>query len=172
MRLTLTLAALAATIAAAPASAQAVTDSDSAFARGVVLGSHQLVKAADLDFGIVAANPTTPGTVAIAASATGGHTVTGGVTALPSTFQAAKFDGAAAPLETVALTLTPPPGGIIQDGAGNNINVALALDSAGTPRTADNAGGFTVYVGGTFNIAAAQPAGVYSAQFQLTAEYQ
>src|SRR3954452_22726329 len=101
MRLTLTLAALAATIAAAPASAQAVTDSDSAFARGVVLGSHQLVKAADLDFGIVAANPTSPGTVAIAASSTGGQTVAGGVTAMPSTFQAAKFDGAAAPLETV-----------------------------------------------------------------------
>ena len=50
--------------------------------------------------------------------------------------------------------------------------VALVLNSAGSPRTADNAGGFTVYVGGTFNIAANQPAGVYSAQFQLTATYQ
>jgi len=172
MRFTVSLAALAATFAvASPAFAQAVTDSDSAFARGVVLGSHQLIKDKDLDFGIVAAGPTV-GQVSIAASSAGTRTVSGGVSALPSTFQAAKFDGLAAPLETVSLSLTPPPGGVVQDGAGNNIPVALALDSAGSPRTADTAGGFTVYVGGTFDIAANQPAGVYSAQFQLTATYQ
>lgn len=174
MRLTLSLAAVAATAVASPAFAQAITDTDSAYARGVVLGTHQLVKETDLDFGIVASDPSLAGTVTIDASATGTRTTggAGGVTPLPSTYQAAKFDGAAAPLEQVALTITPPPGGIVQDGAGNNIGVALVLDSAGATRTADSAGGFTAYVGGTFSLSAAQPAGVYSAQFQLTAEYQ
>ena len=61
---------------------------------------------------------------------------------------------------------------VVQDGAGNSIPVALSLDAGGATRNADALGGFTVYVGGTFTIAAGQTPGVYSNQFDLTAEYQ
>lgn len=175
MRFTICLVALAATVASGPVFAQAVaTDSDTAVARGTVLGNHSLRKQTDLDFGVVTVDPALSGTVSIAADASGSRTTggAGGVTPLASTFQAAKFAGSAAPNETVALSLTPPPGGIVIDGAGNNIPVTLVLDTAGTPRKADPSGGFTVYVGGTFSLLAAQPAGVYSGQFSLTATYQ
>src|SRR5947209_2254510 len=162
MRFNLCLAALAATIAAGPAFAAptVATDSDSALARGTVLGNHSLRKQTDLDFGVVTVDPSLSGSVSISADSTGSRTTggNGGVTLLASTFQAAKFAGSAAPNETVALALTPPAGGIVIDGSGNNIPVSLVLDTAGTPRKADSAGGFIVYVGGTFNLNAAQPA--------------
>lgn len=173
MRITASLAALAATfVVASPAFAQTVSDTATAKARGVVLQSHQLVNATALDFGIVAGDPTLAGTVSIDADGIGARSVTGGVVALPSSYQAAKFDGLAAPAETVVLTLTQPAAGVLQDAAGDQITANLVLDSNGTNRTADASGNFVVYVGGTFDIAAAQPSGVYSADFSLTAEYQ
>jgi hypothetical protein len=174
MRFTLLVAALAATTAAAPAFAQQFpTDTAAATARGVVLQAHQLVNQTALDFGIVTVDPATPGTVSIEASAAGLRTVGGGVTGLPSTFQAARFDGLAAPLENVVLTLTPPAGNVLQDAAGDTVTVnAMSVDSNGLARQASSNGNFTVYVGGDFGLAANQPSGVYSAQFQLTAEYQ
>jgi hypothetical protein len=176
MRYTLLVAALAATVATPALAQQApVTDSDTATARGVVLGAHSLKKAKDLDFGIVAVDPVNSGTVSIAASAAGNRSVTGGVTALTSTYNAAEFDGKGAPNEQIVLTLSGPaagPTGVVKDGAGNSIPVALTVDSAGLTRNADNAGGFTVYVGATFSLAGGQAPGVYSNTFDLTATYQ
>jgi hypothetical protein len=173
MRFNLYLAAAAATLAASPAFAQAVTDTADATARGVVLQQHSLINNGALDFGIVTTDGTSAGTVVIAASSTGTRTNTGGVTLLPGASQAARFDGLAAPLETVVLTLTPPVGGVIQDAAGDTITVnSMSVDAAGLTRTADANGNFTVYVGGDFGLTATQTAGVYSAQFKLTAEYQ
>jgi Domain of unknown function (DUF4402) len=177
MRFHVCLAALAASVAvASPALAQAVpppiTDSDTATARGVVLGAHSLRKSRDLDFGVVAVDPASGGTVSIAASSSGNRAVTGGVTPLTSGTSAAQFDGSAAPNEQVALTLSGAATTVVQDGAGNSIPVALSLDAAGATRNADALGGFTVYVGGTFTIAAGQTPGVYSNTFDLTAEYQ
>jgi hypothetical protein len=180
MRLNVCLAALAATLVASPAFAQAVppaptaTDTAAATAKGVVLQAHQLVKKTDLDFGVVTVG-TTAGTVTIAADSTGARTNSGGVTPLPSTYQAASFDGLAAPTENVALTITPPAGSVLisATNASDKITVtSLDLDSAGPKRTADTTGAFTVYVGGTFGLVANQPSGVYSAQFKLTADYQ
>ena len=169
------LAALAASVAVAlPGLAQAapVTDSDTATARGVVLGAHSLKKSRDLDFGVISVDPVTGGTVSIAASLAGNRAVTGGVTGLTSSSSSAQFDGSAAPNEQVLLTLSGPATTSVQDGAGNSIPVALALDAAGATRNADAQGGFTVYVGGTFTIAGGQAPGVYSNTFDLTAEYQ
>ena len=71
------------------------------------------------------------------------------------------------------LTLTPPVGNVLQSAAGDQIAVnSMSVDAAGLTRTANSTGGFTVYVGGDFGLTANQPAGVYSAQFKLTAEYQ
>ena len=95
------------------------------------------------------------------------------MTLLPSASSSARFDGLAAPLETVALTLTPPVGNVLQSAAGDQITVnSMSVDSAGLIRAANSSGDFTVYVGGAFGLTATQPAGVYTADFNLTAEYQ
>jgi len=175
MRFYVTLAALAATAGvASPAFAQAFPNDDApAVARGVVLQTHSLVNQSDLDFGIVTTDGTNPGTVSIAASAAGARASTGGVTLLPSTSSSARFDGLAAPLETVVLTLTPPVGNVLQSAAGDQITVnSMSVDAAGLTRTASATGTFTVYVGGDFGLTATQAAGVYSADFNLNAEYQ
>lgn len=176
MRLNFCLAALAATLAASPALAQQAfpTDTAQATARGVVLQQHSLINNGALDFGIVTVDPALPGTVVIESSAAGIRTATGGVTLLPSPSQAARFDGLAAPDENVKLTLTPPAGLVLKDVSGSNsITVnSMTVDAGGLARQADSSGVFTVYVGGDFGLIANQPSGVYSAQFQLTAEYQ
>ena len=176
MRLNVCLAAAAAILVATPAlAAPTASDTTSALARGVVLQAHQLVKATDLDFGVVTVDLVTAGTVTITADLSGTRSATGGVTPLPSTYQAASFNGLAAPAETVALTITPPAGNVLISATNVNDHVAvnsLNLDAAGPSRVADSTGAFTVYVGGTFGLIANQPAGVYSAQFQLTADYQ
>ena len=176
MRFYVCLAALAASAAvASPAFAQQVFPSDDAqaTARGVVLQQHSLVNQTNLDFGIVTTDGVNPGNVTIAPSAAGARGSTGGVTLLPSSSSSARFDGLAAPLETVVLTLTQPVGNVLQDAAGDQITVnSMSVDAAGLTRTANATGNFTVYVGGDFGLTANQPAGVYSADFHLTAEYQ
>src|SRR5262249_1457645 len=100
----------------------------------------------------------------------------GGVTLVPSTYSAARFDGLAAPSETVLLTLTPAAVGgltLVDFVSGASITGSLNLDQGGsTTRTADVNGNFVVYVGGDFNIGVNQQNGYYTANFDLTAEYQ
>jgi hypothetical protein len=176
MRFHVCLAALAASAAvASPAFAQQVYPSDTAdaTARGVVLQQHSLINQSNLDFGIVTTDGLNSGTVTIASTAGGARASTGGVTLLPSASSSARFDGLAAPLETVVLTLIPPVGNVLQDANGDQITVnAMSVDSNGTTRSASSTGTFTVYVGGDFGLGATQPAGVYHADFHLTAEYQ
>jgi hypothetical protein len=73
----------------------------------------------------------------------------------------------------VQITLGQPAGGVIVNG-GNSIAAALTLDSASAAptRTIPVGGVYSVYVGGTFDIAANQASGVYTAQFDVTATYQ
>ena len=124
----------------------------------------------DLDFGTVAGDTLNPGTVSIDAD-TGARTTTGAVVALPSTFGRAQFDGFASPNQSVQLTLNQPAGGVIINGA-NSVGAVLDLDAGGVNRTTSSTGAFSVFVGGDFSIAANQAAGLYSAQFDLTADYQ
>lgn len=178
MRLTSILAAVAATAIASPALAQSVppapvTDTAQGTARGVVLQQHSLINNGALDFGIVTTDGATDGTVVIESSPAGIRTQTGGVTLLPSPAQAARFDGLAAPNETVLLTLTKPVGNVLQDVSGTHTITVNAMTVDGLlTRQADNNGNFRVYVGGDFGLSGTQAPGVYSAQFQLTAEYQ
>ena len=178
MRFHVTLAALAASAAvASPALAQQVYPSDDApaVARGVVLQTHSLKNQTNLDFGIVTTDGTNPGTVVIAPNAAGSRSATNGVTLLPSTSSSARFDGLGAPLETVVLTLTKPVGNVLQDAAGDQITVnSMSVDGAGLTETTTTSGTgtFTAYVGGDFGLTATQKAGVYSADFNLNAEYQ
>jgi hypothetical protein len=173
MRFTLTLAAAAATLAfATPAAAQQAqaTATGNPVAKGVVILPLTLSKTSDLDFGTVAPDVTNPGTVAINAN-TGARATTGSVVALPGAFSRASFDGAGNAGNLVQLTLNQPAGAVISSGT-NTVGAVLSLDSAGTTRTIPAGGTFTVYVGGVFSIAANQPSGLYSAQFDLTANYQ
>jgi hypothetical protein len=169
MRFTLLFAAAAATLAVAtPAVAQQA--SATANAKGTVLQSLTLTWKSDLDFGTVAPDVALPGTVSVDATS-GARSTTGGVVALPGTFSRAQFDGLGTPGQAVQLTLNQPAGGVIISGS-NSIPAALSLDSLGTNRTIGGTGVFTVYVGGDFNIAANQANGLYTAQFDLTADYQ
>ncbi|MEO5772876.1 MAG: DUF4402 domain-containing protein [Sphingomicrobium sp.] len=172
MRLTLGIAALAATMAVAtPAFAQTVTANATAEARGVVLLPLTLTKTSDVDFGTVIASTTVAGSVTIDPD-TGARSVSGGVLGVP-TYPGGRglFQGAGTVGNDVILTLNAPT--VLTSGA-NIINVSsFVLDNGGaTTRTIDATGAFAVGVGGTFDIVAAQPNGLYTAQFDLTAEYQ
>ena len=169
MRKFISLAALAAAVVpVAPAFAQQANAT--AQARGVVLQSLTLINRADLDFGTVAPDALLPGTVTVNAD-TGARTTGGAVVALPGAFSRAQFDGAGTAGNQVQLTLNQPAGGVIVNGA-NTVGAVLNMDSGGATRTIPVGGVFTVYVGGVFTIAANQPSGLYSAQFDLTADYQ
>ena len=171
MRLTVGLAALAATlVAATPASAQLA--SATAEARGTVLLPLTLTKTADLDFGTVVADPLVPGNVVIDAS-TGARTVGGGVTAVPS-FPGGRavFQGAGSATQVVDLTLSPPS--VLNSGSNTVTVTSMTFNGGGTTKTVtiDNTGAFAVGVGGDFAIAAGQANGVYTANFDVTADYQ
>jgi hypothetical protein len=172
MRKIVCLAALAASLVAAAPAMAASTATATANAKGVVLQSLTLNWISDLDFGTVAGDTTNPGTVSINAD-TGARSTTGAVVALPGAFGRAQFDGFASANQSVQLTLTQPAGGVICNAAcANTVGAVLNLDNAGaTTRNTGATGAFTVFVGGDFSIAANQAAGLYTAQFDLTAVY-
>ena len=174
MRFKIALAALAATAAfASPAGAQVVTDSAQAEARGTILQPLSLSRVQDLDFGTILVDPLgTGGNVTIDAD-DGSRSVTGDVAEVGlNGGQNATFTGSGPANDTVDLVLSQPAGGLLYNG-GNSLAGVLVLDQSGsTTRTTDGLGAYSVGVGGTFTIAANQAAGVYAADFDLTAEYQ
>jgi len=173
MRLTLGIAAFAATFAAAtPAAAQVVSSTATAEARGVVLTSQSLTKETDLDFGTITVDTASDGgTVTIEASSAGTRTVSDAdITELPGTTSAATFHGYGQPNASVPLTLTQPAGGVLVNVNNEQIEANLVLDDAG-PITTNATGEFYSYVGGTFTIDPDQQAGLYTANFNLTAEF-
>jgi len=172
MRFKLTLAALAATAAfASPAAAQVVS-SDQAEARGTILQGFTINRVQDLDFGTILGSAV-GGTVTIDAD-NGNRSVTGGVAEVGiNNGQRAIFSGAGPAGDSVDLVLTQPAGGLLYRDATTTLAGVLVLDQGNsTVRTMDAAGAYSVGVGGTFTVAANQPAGVYAADFDLTATYQ
>lgn len=172
MRKSLCLAALAASaLSATPALAQQA--SATAEARGVVLQPLTLARVQDLDFGTVVGSAVA-GTVSIDAD-TGARSVTGGVTGVPSfPGDRALFQGAGTSGQDVVLSLNAPTLLISTSNPLDTITVSsMVLDSGNaTTRTIGVTGIFQVGVGGDFAIAANQPAGLYTANFDLTADYQ
>ena len=174
MRFTLCLAAAAASlVTAAPAAAQAVgTASAQAWAKGTVVQPVTLTWQADLDFGTVVSTAAA-GNVVINAD-TGIRTVGGGVVPVPS-YPGGRglFRGNGAVGQTVQLSYTQPAVLISTTNAGDLVTVnSMSLDSGGATRVIGASGVFDVGVGGDFAIAANQPAGLYHAQFTVTADYQ
>jgi Domain of unknown function (DUF4402) len=173
MRSNILLAAVAATFVVATPAFAASTATATAEARGVVLQSLTLNRIKDLDFGTVAGDPNSGGHVIIDAD-TGVRSTTGSVVGLAGTFQRGQFDGFATPNVNVQISMTQPASGVICNGAAcvNKIGAVLNLDNGGPGlRTSGATGAFSVFVGGDFTLAAAQPAGLYTAQFDVTAVY-
>jgi hypothetical protein len=170
--LNLISAAVAAALAvgSAPAAAAPVLATTNADGKALILVPLTLTKIQDLDFGSLVSSPSA-GTVTINAS-TGARTVAGGVTeVLSDAGFRAYFAGAGSPNQQVIVAISPPLA--LDDGVGNTIPV-LGLTLDGSPfRTIDPvARTFFVGVGGTLQIAANQPEGVYDADFWVTAIYQ
>jgi hypothetical protein len=178
MRFKFALAALAATaVFASPAQAQLVSATTEA--RGTILQPLTLTQMEDLDFGTVLSSAVA-GTVSIDAD-TGGRTVTGGVTAIVlDVGQRAEFAGVGTLGQLVEITLVPPPGNVLNRvGGGATITVnqwdldgGAAFDTFQTRTITDPDGAFLVGVGAEFNVAANQMNGLYTANFDVTAEYQ
>lgn len=180
MRNFIRFAALAATAAAAsPAFAQAappeptVSASASGEAKGVVLQPLTLTKEDDLDFGTVISTATA-GTVSISAD-DGSRLVTAGVLEVPS-YPGGRgvFTGNASVGREVNLTLNAPAFLVSTTNPLDLIavNEMVLDDSNSLVRTVGTSGVFQVGVGGEFAIEANQPNGFYTAQFDLTADYQ
>jgi hypothetical protein len=180
MRFHVCLAAVAATlVTASPALAQqaVATANASAEARGLVLQPLTLTKGSDLDFGWVVST-SAAGNVVIDPD-TGNRTVGGGVQAVPGrNGSRATFAGAGTAGEQVILTLNPATVLVSTTNSADTVNVTtMSLDNCGAAcvtdtRTIDSSGAFLAGVGGDFAIGINQPNGLYTANFDLTADYQ
>ena len=172
MRLTLSLSALAAVLMTATPALAGTSASAAAEARGLVLQPLTLTKVTDLDFGTVISTAAA-GSVTIDAN-NGARAQTGGVTLVPNyPGSRAVFSGAGTAGEPVLLTLSAPALLVSTTNPADVLAVTtLSLDSLGTNRTVGATSTFSVGVGGDFAIAANQPNGLYTAQFDLTADYQ
>ena len=184
MRLKLTLAALAASMAfASAANAQVVIPpaSDIGHARGTVLRPLSVTEDEWLDFGTILVDGTAPGWVEVDAE-DGSRSVDGGGGVTLVALQPGGrgvFTVTASQGQTVDLTLAPPTSMVLNhvDGSGAQVDISdFHLDNTAAnvltdSRTAGNGGTVVVGVGGRFEIDADQPNGVYYAEYSLTAEY-
>lgn len=137
--------------------------------RALLLIPLTLTKIDDLSFGSVIPSPVS-GTVVIDA-VTGARTIAGGVTAVPSDVgQRAYFGGAGSPNQLVIVTITAPA--VLTSVAGDTLPVvALTLD--GPPLRTIHPVDRTFFfgVGGIIQIGADQPEGVYTSDYDVTANY-
>lgn len=170
MRSTLIPALAIVSLASVPAVAVPVSAPTPPAGRALLLIPLTLTKVQDLHFGSIIPSGA-PGTVTIDA-ATGIRTGSAEVTLLPSDVgRKGYFAGAGSASQQVIMALTPPS--VLTDGAGNSINVlSMVLDGSNT-RTIDPVDlTFYVGVGGVLEIGADQAEGLYSATYNLTADYQ
>lgn len=137
--------------------------------RALLLIPLKLTKIDDLSFGSVIPSAVT-GTVIIS-STTGARTVAGGVTAIPSDVgRRAYFGGAGSPNQLVIVSVTPPAQ--LTSVAGDSLTVvALTLDGPPVRTIHPVNRTFFFGVGGIILVGANQPEGVYSANYDVTADY-
>jgi uncharacterized protein DUF4402 len=167
---TIIIAAVAMGFFAMPAAAAPVSPDKNATGKALVLVPLTLTKIADLDFGTMIPSAVS-GFVAINAT-TGNRTFGGGVTGVASAAgHRAYFAGAGTPNEQVIVTIDPPAE--LTSPAGDSITVlALTLDGPARKTIDPTTRAFFFGVGGILQIAADQPEGLYSATFDVSANYQ
>jgi len=160
----------AAAAIAVPAPALAA-NTDAANSQALLLLPLTLTKIDDLDFGTIVSSSSS-GTVALNATSSA-RTFAGGVTGVTtSAGHRAYFAGAGTGGQQVVVIVMPPTQ--LTSVNGDTVDVlAMTIDNGGNPlRTIDPVTRtFSVGVGGILNIAGNQPDGVYSATFQVTANY-
>ncbi len=157
-------------LAAAPAAAAPVSAPTQPPGRALLLIPLTLTKVQDIPFGTIVPSTTTAGFVQINA-VTGARTASAGLTLMPADVgQRGRFAGAGTPGQQVIMDLTPPTE--LTNLAGDTITV-LGMTLAGPAvRTIAANSSFFVGVGGTIFIGINQPEGLYSATYDLTADYQ
>jgi opacity protein-like surface antigen len=166
----LLLAAAAAAITT-PAVAAPVAAPTPANGKALILIPLTLTKINDLSFGSVIPSSSS-GVVTINAT-TGARTFAGGVTGVASAAgNRAYFGGAGTPNQQVIMTMNPPAQLTSTTNASDTIDVlALTMDGSAI-RTIDPVShAFFVGIGGTVQIAADPPEGLYQAPFDVTANY-
>jgi hypothetical protein len=142
----------------------------SATASATILEPIAISKTVDMNFGNLAVNAT-PGTIVLAPD--GLRTATGGVTFLPSnagTITAASFEVTGLADATYSITL--PATATVISNAGNDMTVDT-WTSDPTPTGTLTGGTQTLNVGGTLNVPASSPYGVYTSAipFNVTVNY-
>ena len=130
-----------------------------------------ITKTVDMNFGNVAINSTTAGTVVLAPAGT--RTSTGGVTlpATAGTVAAAEFNVTGANNYTFSITL---PSTSHEIKSGSNTMSVTGFTSTPTPTgTLSATGSATVKVGATLNVSAGQAAGTYTSvtPFEVKVNY-
>ena len=169
IRSNIIIAVAAAALGATSVAAAPVSSPTPPAGRALLLIPLTLTKIDDLSFGSVIPSPVS-GTVVIDAS-TGTRTIAGGVTAVPSDVgQRAYFGGAGSPNQLVIVTVTAPA--VLTSIAGDTLTV-LALTLDGPPLRTIHPVDRTFFfgVGGIIQIGADQPEGVYTSDYDVTANY-
>ena len=164
------LAAIALVGLASSANAQATATAN---ASATIVTPISIVNNADMNFGNIAVQTATGGTVALTASAAPTRTAggAGGVT-LPNvtgTVTSAKFTVSGTANYTYTITL--PGSAVVLSSGANNMNATAFINSAAG--TLSGTGSQIFYVGATLTVAAAQAAGVYTTAtpFNVTVNY-
>ena len=144
-----------------------------ATASATVVTPISIVNNTNMNFGNIAVQASTGGTVALSAAASATRTAggAGGVT-LPNvtgTVTSAKFTVSGTANYTYTITL--PGSAVVLSSGANNMNATSFINSAAG--TLDGTGNQIFYVGATLTVAAAQPAGAYTTAtpFNVTVNY-
>ena len=156
--------ALAAPARAAPVAADAES-------RALILVPLKLVKLDDLNFGTIVPSSSSLGTVTIPAGG-GARTAAGvGVTLIASDAgHRARFAGAGSANQFVFIEFTNP-GALSNGPPGDTVTIiSMVLDRSALVRI-DATRAFFFNIGGTIQIAANQPEGNYTADFDVTVQY-
>jgi hypothetical protein len=147
---------------AAPASAQANS-------KAIVLVPLRLTKVQDLDFGAVVTSAAA-GSVTVDPSS-GAATPSGGVTLVGTTSSAAQFYFAGTANQQVNFSITSSLPILLSDGAGNTLPLTALNLSTATATVDPTTLTVQVGVGGTIGVNANQMDGLYTGQFDVTANY-
>lgn len=144
------------------------SDLATANASAEIISAITISKTTDMDFGMVANNATTGGTVILDNAATTGRTGSADIITA-SAFQNAVFTINAENLYTYSISL-PTSNITLSDGGTNTMTVNGFNDNLGGSSTGTSADQ-TLYVGATLNVGANQAVGNYTGTFDVSVNY-
>jgi hypothetical protein len=153
----------------ASTAAEAAPVSAPANGKAIILIPLKLTKVQDLDFGTVVTSASA-GSVTVDPSS-GAATPSGGVTLVGATSAAAQFDFAGTANQQVDFTITSSLPILLSDGVGDTLPLTALNLSSATATVDPTTLTVQVGVGGTIDVNANQMDGIYTGQFDVTANY-